>query len=67
MRRRQAGIGALPLAVPRRLAGPRALAQRWEGRIFFVFADQAVFSASNSVLTFSTRFGCRSSDSAAMS
>lgn len=51
MRRRQARIGVLSLAAPGRFAGPWALAQRWKGRIFFAFADQAVFRASNFVLT----------------
>jgi O-antigen/teichoic acid export membrane protein len=43
--------GTLMTATPGRLSAAWATAQRWKGRIFFAFADQGLFSASNFVLT----------------
>lgn len=51
MHRPQRRIGALALAAPARLNGTWGVLRRWKGRIFFAFADQGLFSASNFVLT----------------
>lgn len=39
------------MAMPARMNGAWDLVRRWKGRIFFAFADQGLFSASNFVLT----------------
>ncbi len=47
----QTSAGTLMAAAPTRLSTVWTTAQRWKGRIFFAFADQGLFSASNFVLT----------------
>lgn len=51
MPRHQPPSAALAMAIPARFNGAWVTAQRWKGRIFFAFADQGLFSASNFVLT----------------
>lgn len=47
----QTSAGTLMTPAPTRLSTVWTTAQRWKGRIFFAFADQGLFSASNFVLT----------------
>jgi O-antigen/teichoic acid export membrane protein len=43
--------GATGMLMRKRLSGAWATAHQWKGRIFYAFADQGLFSASNFLLT----------------
>jgi O-antigen/teichoic acid export membrane protein len=51
MQQHQPFSAALAMAMPARFNGVWGTMQRWKGRIFYAFADQGLFSASNFVLT----------------